>query len=542
MAFTKAPEYNTHQTEIVPVGGMAKTYPLIGDAGVDFTLKNLVLQRNEKNIWAIPIPPAVASPSATAALNTHYAGIVYTRGVYYPKHAGFASWNVAVAAEVYVVVDNDLWAYTPGGPMTLLASNQFTSTSTDIGWTDYVVGSTKYTISNEVLSGGTSNTLRFYDTTGTLPFTVNLSLSPEGLPDIVFLDGYLFLLGGTNGQRIYNSTLGTPTTWNTSTDFLDAESFGDSVVGMMRHHNHLVVWGTHSMEFFYNSGNELGSPLSRQANYVQSIGGFFDFSHRTSKCAINDTIYFAGGRGGHYLGIYRLSQFKVEKISPDWLDEACTRGTTASGLERNYGYAPTIRPFKFGTKDGILVTAGNASSTLNEAYFYDPSTGMWSIITQLGDYRNYVIGDTPLGTILMPGQLDIDNVSANHLYVIANNFYGDLGEFNDPPGEITQNSAWKTESLTFNVPHDKHIYSVEVIGSFPYNTLNLYVEEDDMHTESINRLYLGSRTQDKKTYHQNPMIWRNIGRFRSPRFTLEISGQNSFRLGGMVVKFNQGTR
>jgi hypothetical protein len=107
---------------------------------------------------------------------------------------------------------------------------------------------------------------------------------------------------------------------------------------------------------------------------------------------------------------------------------------------------------------------------------------------------------------------------------------------------VSQTGTWKTEALTFNLPNDKHIYSVEVLGSFPGNQINLYVEEDSMRTAAVTQAFLGSKEQSKKTNHQNPLIWRNIGRYRAPRFTVEVVGQNSYRLGGLVVKYNQGTR
>lgn len=541
MAFTKAPEYNTHQSQIVPVGGSIKTFPLVETAGVDFTLKNLVIHKTDDGFGAVPIPPPVNDTAAAADITAYYTtGTYLCRAIHAPKNSGTATWNVAANTGTYVVIDDDLWSYLPGGAFSVLSANYFTTTNSDIGWTDYVVGDTRYVVSNEVVTVGGTNTIRLYEPSTLLTTTTTIDLGDSGLCDIVFLDGYLFALGGLTGQRIYNSTLGTPATWNTSTDYIDAETNGDVAVGMMRHHNHLVVWGTHTMEFFYNAGNELGSPLQRQANYAQSIGGFYDAYFKKTKVAINDDIYFAGGRGGHFLGIFKLSRFQVQKISPDWLDAVLTKSVGSDGLAGSYSYAPTLSPYRFGTKDGFVVTVSAASDNIAESFFFDPTTGVWSQLENLGNLRNYTIGETPYGTLMLPYSLDA--ASAATVFIVANDFYGDAGEGETPPGIVSQTGTWKTEALTFNLPNDKHIYSVEVVGVMPYNTVRLYVEEDTMHTGTINKIDLGYKIQSQKTYHQNPMIWRNIGRYRAPRFTVEITGQNSFRLGGLVVKYNQGTR
>ncbi len=544
MAFTKAPEYNTHQTEIVPVGGPVKTFPLNYEAGADFILQNCVLHKFDDGVGAVPIPPLKPDTVAKGAFDTYYStGVHNVRSSYAPSLSGYSSPITSVGASFPVVVDNDFWSYVPGQALTLVAANQYTEILGSIGWTDYAVGDTKYIISNEVLSTGTNtNTFRYYDTALNLGSSVSVDLGSQGLPDIVYMDGYLFAVGGLTGQRIYNSTLGTPTTWNTSTDFLDAESMGDPIVGIMRHHNHIVAWGTSTMEFFYNSGNELGSPLQRQANYSQSIGSFFEERSFPVKCAIGDDIYFMGGHKGNYLGIYKLSKFAVEKVSPDWLDTLIAKGSTPTDGVGRYQFPGTLRPFQFGAKYGVIVTAGPNIDFVDEAYFFDPSTGVWSNLTLFEEARRQVSVVSSFGTVFFPHHVTAGNSLSLFANVCTDDFYQNIGEFEDPPGLAMLDSSWKTPALPLKTFNDKHIYSVEVIGNLPYNAITLIVEEDSMRDSFVSRINLGTKTQSKKTFHQNPLIWRNIGRFRTPRFTVQITGSNSYRLGGLVIKYNQGTK
>lgn len=545
MAFTKAPEYNTHQMEFVPVGGDPKMYPLVIDAGVDHVFNNALVQVNGQSISMVPIPPIVPDNTLADDIDTNYvSGTPIVRSAYQPALFGVASAGSRTSAPIPVVIQDDLWLYTPGSGAILQAAAQYTQSTGSVGWTEYNVYPTRRFISNEVLTASANtNTLRFYDESYVLQDTVTLDLGDYGLPDIVSLDGYLFAIGGINGQRIFNSDIADPTTWNTGTDFIDVESNSDPLVGLIKHHNHLVAFGTNTIEFFYNAANEVGSPLQRQASYAVSIGAYYDQDSRPTKCTIGDVTFFSAAINGNFAGIYKLEKFKVEKVSPDWLDVVLNRGLEPAALEGRTGLSPLVRPCKFGTKYGILVGCGPLNNdNIRETYFLDIGTGVWSYLGDSQFLYNCFTVISNYGTLFFNQNYTVSDAGRSPVHICNDDFYNDLGEFEVPPGYTEVTSSWKTPGLNMKTFNDKHFYSIEVLGSFPYNTVTLYVEEDNMRTESVNKMILSSKTQTKKEVHQNPLIWRNIGRFRNPRFTVEVTGKNNYRLDGLVIKFNQGTK
>ena len=543
MAFTKAPEYNTHQQDFIPIGGDPKQYPLVINAGVDHIFKNALVTKVEGSVSMVPIPPITPDLTTRTQFDSHYgSGYHSVRSAYTGSLSGAISPTYSGGTIIPLVVEDDLWYYTPGSGITLKAAAQYTDSTGSIGWTDYAVGSTRYLVSMEALASGTG-VLRYYDTGMNLIATTAVTFDGTVLPDIVFLDGYIFAAGGLTRQRIYNTDIGTPTTVNTSVSFIDVESNGDPLVGLVKHHNHLVAFGTNTIEFFYNAGNEIGSPLQRQASYAVNLGGYFDSGSYTTKCTIADITYFAAGQNGNYAGIYKLEKFRVEKISPDWLDSVINRGNEGLNQEGRFAFPPHVRACRFGTKYGILVTCGPVNAdNIRETYFYDTTTGVWSL---MGNSQTFYDGFTDLstfGTLFFKRNYLVGATNDSPIWNCADDFYNMLGEFENPPGYTEVTSSWKTPPLNMKAFNDKHFYSVEVIGSFPYNTVTLYVEEDQMRTDAVNTANLGSKTQTKKENHQNPLIWRNIGRFRSPRITVEITGTNSYRLDGISVKYNQGTK
>jgi hypothetical protein len=85
----------------------------------------------------------------------------------------------------------------------------------------------------------------------------------------VYLDNYVFI--GTTNNRIYNSNVGDPTTWN-ALNYISFEQTTDTLVGIAKHLNYLLAFGSTSTMFYYDSANATGSPLSVAASYTTEIG------------------------------------------------------------------------------------------------------------------------------------------------------------------------------------------------------------------------------------------------------------------------------
>ena len=126
----------------------------------------------------------------------------------------------------------------------------------------------------------------------------------------VHMDGYMFVMD-ING-RIWNSDLNSVINW-TATGFVDAQSFPDSGRDLARSRSLIVAFLSKHIEFFQNTGNATGSPLSRVQGMTIPIGLTSGFGQVRT---IGDDIYFLGvpSASGN-LGVYKLSGTTVTKIS-----------------------------------------------------------------------------------------------------------------------------------------------------------------------------------------------------------------------------------
>ena len=123
-----------------------------------------------------------------------------------------------------------------------------------------------------------------------------------------FLDGRCYI--ATESATIYSSGA-SPADWD-SLDTISAEREADRAIFIDKHLDHIVLFGSRTIEFFYNAGNPAGqSPLSKRQDISHNVGMLQgDASWREG-----DNIYFVGVYPSGPLQVLRLSQFKLESIS-----------------------------------------------------------------------------------------------------------------------------------------------------------------------------------------------------------------------------------
>lgn len=137
---------------------------------------------------------------------------------------------------------------------------------------------------------------------------------------MVHLDGYAFIQD-TNGN-IWNSDLNSLANWS-ATSFINAQSEPDVGMGLAKTHNLIAAFGPGSLEFFQNSGNPSGSPLSRvQGSRRIGVAGSLLNIYTAS-----DVIYFIGHdvKAGN-IGVYSAEGTLVSKISTPSIDRWLNTG------------------------------------------------------------------------------------------------------------------------------------------------------------------------------------------------------------------------
>ena len=179
---------------------------------------------------------------------------------------------------------------------------------------------------------------------------------------VVYLDNYVFI--GTSNNRIYNSDIGDPTSWN-ALNFLSFEQTTDTLVGIVKHLNYLVAFGSSSTQFFYDNANSVGSPLSVSQSYTNEVG----CASGDSIVATDNTVIWVGVTKTTGRSVYIMDGVSPVKISTNNID----KHLEADGLSNVAAYA-----YKFNGHTCYILTLKNTNQTL----VYDINAKMWYTWTQ----------------------------------------------------------------------------------------------------------------------------------------------------------------
>ncbi len=185
----------------------------------------------------------------------------------------------------------------------------------------------------------------------------------------VNLDGYLFV-GDIFGQ-IHNCALDDITTW-AATDYLTAEREADIGVYIGKLRDHVVFFGTRSIEFFYNASNASGSPLNVRKDIFYDVGCY----HPNGIHEDGDITYFVGKPKGERIGIYMLKDFQLSKVSNDFIDEVLWDEVF---LDPDISDTTNLDPDVWLSQIDTKQAGKQLVLTVNgKTYVMDTSTGLWS--------------------------------------------------------------------------------------------------------------------------------------------------------------------
>ena len=290
------------------------------------------------------------------------------------------------------------------------------------------------------------------------------------------LDGYLFVLD--NEGVINHSNVDDATSWN-ALNFIEAEREPDQGVYISKHHDHIVVMGTRTMEFFYNAANPTGSVLSRRSDIFYSLGA----DDTDSVFEMDDQIFFIGVNETGNLSAYILKNMKPELVSNSSIDGIITNDRVNN--DKHFivsGQRINGRSFYYVTSCIVHATYYEPEYTL----VYDPQAKLWYIwelrFLDHGDYfpvagttvrtavsPRYGEGIMLNGDIYQPRYVDdpIDTTGSSSNYVLPG--YWDVG-YTSSTGSTNLNSNIRmvitTNSIDGGGRYYKFMRSLEFLGSF----------------------------------------------------------------------------
>ena len=140
------------------------------------------------------------------------------------------------------------------------------------------------------------------------------------------LNSFLYVMD-TEGT-IYNSNLDDVSTWN-ALDFITAERYSDTGIFLTTHMDHIVAMCSSSIEFFYDAGYPVGSPLQRRQDVFHSTGAL----DRKSCFMSGNKVFFIGAEDNSTIGFYQIQQFGLVKRSTYTIDRALSFNIYQVGID-----------------------------------------------------------------------------------------------------------------------------------------------------------------------------------------------------------------
>lgn len=301
---------------------------------------------------------------------------------------------------------------------TIYSTNPTTYATTTVGTTSVATNSCYFT--KTTLD---SNLFFHNKTTGYLYTSASVLSTPATLPagpyvsGAVFLNDYVFI-GVASNNRIYNSNVGDPSTWN-ALNYISFVQAADTLVAIAKHLNYLVAFGKFSTQFFYDAANATGTPLAVSQSYTIETG----CATGDSVVSSDNTVLWIGTSKAHGRSVYLLDGVSPIRVSTNSIDKCLE----ADSLSRVTAYF-----YKYAGHSLYVLTLHASNLTL----VYDLNEKMWYQWTQYalastgqpnpGTYQESFFRPTFYAEVSnVPFALDDDTAS---LYYFDTTIYQDNGQ------------------------------------------------------------------------------------------------------------------
>lgn len=355
------------------------------------------------------------------------------------------------------------------------------------------------------------------------------------------LDGFLFLLDEIG--TIHQSDLDDATAWD-ALNIIEAEREPDSGTFLGRHQDHLVAFGTSTIEFFYNAANPVGSVLSRRQDIFYNIG----CPHEQGVWEDGDVVYFLGRTQRGDYGIYEIDSFQTKPISsPEFNSYLTSVYANSVSLPLLAGFAGRGHSFMALT----IHTTASAIAPVH-TFVYDRNTGLWgpwlSNLTELAALAGFPVmswtnsSASRFGSgILTNGDLitlkgTFDPVDSFLItYYVENQDAYVVTDYMEAIGSDTTDNidvVCRMGHLDSNSNKNKFAHSLEVVADYTSASQTLTLKWSDTdHTT-----FTSTRTMD--------MLSRNklsrLGMYNRRTYQLEYSGSETIRLEALEYSLTSG--
>jgi hypothetical protein len=231
----------------------------------------------------------------------------------------------------------------------------------------------------------------------------------------------------------------------------------------------VVAFGGGTIEFFKNTGNPTGSPLSRVPGATINIGiygGYLPESPVYNVREVGDTVYFVGYGSKGSLGVFRLNGMQAEKISNPSIDAL---------LQGSYNIS-ILGTAVFDGMLNVIVEIDSYGSSLAALCFCVDTNQWWILKTPANGGATLRLFESNLGTsycVLTNPSIDV--------YKMSPDTWTD--------DSIAYTLSFKTAPLQEENTNRKFVNRLRVIGDTQSSPSNLAVSysDDDQVTYSTAR-------------------------------------------------------
>ena len=330
-----------------------------------------------------------------------------------------------------------------------------------------------------------------------------LNFFPTDLvPGVSYLDTYVAVM--TKTGQIYTCNPGDSTTWN-ALNYISSNSQPDLGKGLTSHLNYVVAFNEWSTQFFYDTGNSLGSPLLANASANLEIG----CANGNSIAKFEQTVVWVGQSNTAGKGVYLLNGLSPDKISDQYVEKYLD----ADGVTNCTGYG-----MKYKGHSWYVLTLPDTNITL----VFDLNEKIWTFWTSVyNNVEQYFVGDffTSLAGITY-----IQDRHDGELYKL------DDATYTDSNGPIYVRIV--SPLLDADTKTRKFINRVEVIGDQVNTIVRVRHSDNDYQNWSM---YRSINMSDVR-----PVLYQN-GTTRRRAYELFQSDNQPLRLSALELDLDLGT-
>lgn len=403
--------------------------------------------------------------------------------------------------KILYCVGRNIYVYEITTQNTIPLYNVFTTTEGYIGFCEYLYddGSVKILATDGTATSG----LISIDITNTVVTCTDTTL-PEHQPYLVFLDGYVFV-SKKNTATIHCSTLNNPLDWSVL-DTIDAEMEADVILRMAKINNYLLVFGSNTIEYFWDAGNESpDTPLQRNDTPIKMnkyLGGMSVYGNK---------VFYIGTDAGGQPDIFVLQDFKIESIGIPSISRYLS--TCSEDFATWTGNIISVQGHTF-----YIVKAG-----LNKTFVYDVNTKLWVRWAyqdnSIFNIQHSTVGNSSNATLSL---FSLDNTDAIYKF---SNTYQDNG--------VNYTCIITTDEFDFGSLNRKTMKRCGIIADRPHTNNNILLQWSDNDYRTYSTARSINLNQDMPCTYQ-------LGSFRQRSFKLTYTQNTALRIQGLEVDINKG--